>query len=175
MGMECLTMVCTAPSESLSLIQCDAYKKYVLISLIRKQHLVSLPRYTPRILTRYFPKFCGEYLELNTAFDSNANSDVIGKDKLKKIIEKSAEIYLKDNNYGLVKKVMISCAKNAVKKLTSVDTKLSIKIQNGIEKTLNLWNGLDNQQLKIKQSKAFVEKSLNLPVNVDQDMQQQLL
>eukprot|EP01083_Nonionella_stella_P211920 765776_1 len=87
-GMECLTMVCTAPSESLSLIQIDAYKKYILISLIRKQHLVSLPRYTPRILTRYFPKFCGEYLELNTAFDSNANSDVIGKDKLKKIIEK---------------------------------------------------------------------------------------
>jgi len=192
--------------------------------------LVSLPRYTPRILTRYFPKFCGEYLELNGAFDSNANSDLIGKDKLKKIIEKNAEIYLKDHNYGLVKQVIKSCDKNSVKKLTSVYTKLSIKkvqslcnfdseqeakhiviamiqngdlsasldadgvvtfydgtitesdkemlsrIQSGIEKTLNLWQGLDRQQLKVKQSKEFVEKSLNLPTsNIDADMQQQLL
>lgn len=229
-AMEALVMVCTAPSESLSLIQIDAYKKYVLISLIRKQHLVSLPRYTPRILTRYFPKFCGEYLELNSAFDSNANSEVIGIEKLKKIVEKNGEIYLKDNNFGLVKKVITSCEKNSVKKLTSVYTKLSIKkvqslcrfeseskaknivlkmiengdlsasldadnvvtfydgtmtesdkemlnkIQGGIEKTLNLWNGLDREQLKVKQSKEFVEKSLNLPSsNLDADMQQQLL
>mmetsp|Transcript_38341 Transcript_38341/g.33888 ORF Transcript_38341/g.33888 Transcript_38341/m.33888 type:complete len:464 (-) Transcript_38341:77-1468(-) len=229
-AMESLVMVCTAPSESLSLIQIDAYKKYVLISLIRKQHLVSLPRYTPRILTRYFPKFCGEYLEMNSAFDSNANSEVIGVDKLKKIVEKNAEVYLKDNNYGLVKKVLTSCEKNSVKKLTSVYTKLSIKkvaglcrfesetkaknivlrmiengdlsasidadnvvtfydgtmtesdketlikIQSGIEKTLNLWNGLDREQLKVKQSKEFVEKSLNLPSsNMDESMQQQLL
>eukprot|EP00484_Ammonia_sp_Unknown_P002077 CAMPEP_0197022710 /NCGR_PEP_ID=MMETSP1384-20130603/3519_1 /TAXON_ID=29189 /ORGANISM="Ammonia sp." /LENGTH=449 /DNA_ID=CAMNT_0042450797 /DNA_START=127 /DNA_END=1476 /DNA_ORIENTATION=+ len=229
-AMECLTMVCTAPSESLSLIQIDAYKKYILISLIRKQHLVSLPRYTPRILTRYFPKFCGEYLELNSAFDSNANSDVIGQEKLRKIIEKNAEIYLKDHNYGLVKKVVRSCEKNSVKKLTSVYTKLSIakvtslctfesvsetkkivlsmiengdlsatidaddvvtfydgtmtesekemlsRIQSGVEKTLNLWNGLDRQQLIVKQSKDYVEKTLNLPSsNLDPDMQQQLL
>eukprot|EP01083_Nonionella_stella_P211921 765777_1 len=60
--------------------------------------------------------------------------------------------------------------------MTHSDSKLLIKIQGGIEKTLNLWNGLDNQQLKIKQSKEFVEKSLNLPsTNIDQDMQQQLL
>eukprot|EP01083_Nonionella_stella_P033656 92104_1 len=229
-AMECLVMVCTAPSESLSLIQCDAYKKYVLISLIRKQHLVSLPRYTPRILTRYFPKFCGEYLDLNSAFDSNANSEVVGKDKLAAIVEKNHSVYLKDHNWGLVKKVITSMQCHSVSKLTSVYTKLSIKkvqtlcrfeteqdakqcviamiekgdlsasldadevvtfydgtitesdsnllfkIQNGIEKTLNLWNGLDRTQLKIKQSKQFVEKSLNLPSsNIDQDMQQQLL
>ena len=151
-------------------------------------------------------------------------------DKLKKIVEKNGDIYLKDNNFGLVKKVIISCEKNAVKKLTSVYTELSIKkvqslcrfesetkakqivlkmiengdlsasldadnvvtfydgtmtesdkemlikIQSGIEKTLNLWNGLDREQLKIKQSKEFVEKSLNLPSsNLDADMQQQLL
>mmetsp|Transcript_57286 Transcript_57286/g.95197 ORF Transcript_57286/g.95197 Transcript_57286/m.95197 type:complete len:464 (-) Transcript_57286:147-1538(-) len=229
-AMECLTMVCTAPSESLSLIQIDAYKKYILISLIRKQHLVSLPRYTPRILTRYFPKFCNEYLELNSAFDSNANSEVIGHEKLKKIIEKNAETYLADFNYGLVKKVVRSCQKNSVKKLTSVYTKLSVskvadlckfenaaeakdivlamiengdlaasidadgvvtfydgsitqsdkemldQMQSGIEKTLNLWNGLDRQQLEVKQSKEFVEKSLNLPThNLEADMQQQFL
>merc|ERR1712228_405918 len=154
----------------------------------------------------------------------------IGKEKLKKIIERNAAVYLEDFNSGLVKKVIVSCNKNAVKKLTSVYTKLSIKrvqslcrfeseseakkivismiqngdlsasldadrvvtfydgmitesdkdtlvrIQNGIEKTLNLWNGLDKQMLDVKQSKAYVEKSLNLPsANMDADLQQQLL
>merc|ERR1712013_215548 len=126
-AMECLTMVCTAPSESLSLIQIDAYKKYILISLIRKQCLVSLPRYTPRILTRYFPKFCSEYLELNGAFDSNANSSVVGSAAITATIEKNMSVYVADHNYGLVQKVVQSCAKNAVKKLTSVYTKLSVQ------------------------------------------------
>ena len=223
-AMECLTMVCCPQTNDISAIQIDAYKKYILVSLIRKQHLVSLPRYTPRILTRYFPKFCGEYLELNSAFDSNANSEVIGIEKLRKIINKYVEIYTKDNNYGLVKKVMISCEKNSVKKLTSVYTKLSIqkvkslckfeseikakslilsmiengdlaasldsddvvtfydgtitesdkqtlkRIQNGIIKTKDLFDGLDDKQLEIKQTKAFIEKSLNLPSsNVDSE------
>lgn len=216
-AMECLTMVCTAPSESLSLIQIDAYKKYVLISLIRKQCLVSLPRYTPRILTRYFPKFCSEYLELNGAFDSNANSSSNSNVAISTIIEKNMSVYMADHNYGLVQKVVRSCAKNAVKKLTSVYTKLSMqkictlcqfeggveeakgvviamisngdlsasldengvvtfydgtmtesdkemlaRMQSGIDKTLALWNGLDAQQLKVKTSKAYIEKSLNL-------------
>jgi len=60
--------------------------------------------------------------------------------------------------------------------MTESDKETLIKIQSGIEKTLNLWNGLDREQLKIKQSKEFVEKSLNLPSsNMDESMQQQLL
>ena len=94
-AMEALTMVCTSPSENVSMVQIDSYKKYILCSLIRKQRFVPLPRYTPRILTRYFPKFCSEYLELNLAFDSKANSEVIGREKLRKTIEKNAELYLK--------------------------------------------------------------------------------
>jgi len=224
-AMEALTMVCTAPSESVSLIQIDAYKKYILCSLIRKQSLVALPRYTPRILTRYFPKFCGEYLELNQAFDSKANSDALGRQKMKKAIEKNLDLYVKDHNFGLVKKVRASCDRNAVKKLTSVYTKLSMekvnalcrfdsvedtkkvvldmirdgdlsasidaegvvtfydgtitesdtemldRMQRGIEKTLSLWNGLDRQQLKVKQSKEFIAKSLNLGSSMDANQQ----
>jgi len=224
-AMEALTMVCTAPSESVSLIQLDAYKKYILCCLIRKQAMMPLPRYTPRILSRYFPKFCNEYLELNSAFDSKANSDVIGREKLKKIIERNADLYLKDHNYGLVKKVMASCDRNSVKKLTSVYTKLSMekvqslcrfdsesetkkivldmirdgdlaasidaegvvtfydgtitesdhemlqRMQQGIEKTLSLWNGLDREQLKVRQSKEFISKTLNLGGGMDATQQ----
>merc|ERR1719356_421957 len=215
-AMEALTMVCTSPSENVSLIQIDSYKKYILCSLIRKQRFVPLPRYTPRVLTRYFPRLCSEYLDLNKAFDSKANSEVIGRETLRKTVEKNIEVYLKDHNHGLVKKVMASCDKNSVKKLTSVYTKLSMqKVQalcrfdseeeaknivldmirdgdlsasidaegvvtfydgtitesdeqmfqrmtSGIEKTLSLWNGLDQQQLKVKQSTEYIKKTLNL-------------
>ncbi len=47
--------------------------------------------------------------------------------------------------------------------MTHSDSKLLIQIQHSIEKTFGLWDGLDNPQLKIKQAKEFVEKSLNLP------------
>lgn len=94
-AMEALTMVCTSPSENVSLIQIDSYKKYILCSLIRKQRFVPLPRYTPRVLTRYFPKLCQEYLDLNKAFDSKANSEVIGRETLRKTVEKNIEVYLK--------------------------------------------------------------------------------
>jgi len=228
-AMEALTMVCTAPSDNISLIQIDAYKKYILCSLIRKQRFDPLPRYTPRILNRYFPKFCSEYLDLNKAFDSKANSGVVGRDVLHKTVEKNLDLYLKDQNYGLVKKVVESGKKNSVKKLTSVYTKLSMqkvqalcrfkdeaeakrivldmirdgdlsasidaegvvtfydgtitesdeqmlkRMQSGIEKTLNLWNGLDGQQLKVKTSKEYISKSLNLGGGMGGDQQQLLL
>ena len=37
--------------------------------------------------------------------------------------------------------------------ITESDKEMLYRIQNGIEKTLNLCNGLDRQQLKVKQSK----------------------
>jgi COP9 signalosome complex subunit 3 len=231
-AMECLTMVLCAPTESVSLIQVDAYKKYILISLIRKQKLIPLPRYTPRVLNRYLSKLCSEYLELSNLFSATITS----KETYEKVINKNAELYAQEHNFGLVKQVVLSIQKNNVLKLTSIYTKLGIdkvcelcdfssveeakrivilmisegslsasinhenvvtfydgsitesdsqmlnRIQTGIEKTLNLWNALDVTQLKIKQSKSYVEKSLNLPSSgpshgsaLDAEMQQQLL
>lgn len=127
-----------------------------------------------------------------------------------------------------MKKVVASCDKNSVKRLTSVYTKLSIqkvqtlcrfgsedeakkvvldmirdgdlaasidadgvvtfydgtltetedqmlkRMQLGIQKTLSLWEGLDRQQLAVKQSKEYISKSLNLGSGMG-DQQQFLL
>ena len=61
--------------------------------------------------------------------------------------------------------------------ITSTDREMLNKIQIGIENTLNLWYGLDTAQLKIKKSKQFVEKSLNLPSSssIESDIHQQML
>jgi len=80
-ALEYLTMVCTAPSEVVSVVQVEAYKKYILVSLISKQQLIPLPRYTPRLLLRFLPKICSEYIELSNAFGQ-------GIDVVSKLVEK---------------------------------------------------------------------------------------
>jgi len=177
-ALESLSMVCTSPSESLSVYQIEAYKKYVLISLILNRKLVNLPRYTPRILTRYFSKFCNEYQELAAKFsgkkdvlgfgglsslysmmddvddgkmdtdmndvnnnnnnneskndddskDNNINNNK-SKNKIQdveKVVKKYSDQFIKDKNIGLIKQVMFALKKDAVIKLTSVYTRLSI-------------------------------------------------
>ena len=119
-ALEFLTMVCTAPSEAISVIQIAAYKKYVLVSLISKKQLTNLPRYTPSILRRYFNKFCSNYTDIANTFNS-------GKGAVVKLVEKNSEVFLNDNNLGLVKQVLNALDKHAVTKLTSVYTRLSIE------------------------------------------------
>merc|ERR1719510_2539551 len=46
--------------------------------------------------------------------------------------------------------------------ITESDEQMLKRMQSGIEKTLSLWNGLDAQQLKMKTSKEYISKSLNL-------------
>ncbi len=157
-AMECFTMALTAPSDCLSCVQIEAYKKYILVSLVLKQkvrlaslsrfvhstlacrQLEPLPRYTPANLKRYYRKFCSSYLEISDAFDR-------GVEAVSKIVEKNTEVYVtvrsvicrcvssvppqthknKDYNFGLVKQVVKTLKKNAVRKLTSVYTRLAME------------------------------------------------
>merc|ERR1711972_441432 len=59
--------------------------------------------------------------------------------------------------------------------ITESDEQMLKRMQSGIEKTLNLWNGLDGQQLKVKTSKEYISKSLNLGGGMGGDQQQLLL
>ncbi|ETO08475.1 proteasome component region PCI domain-containing protein [Reticulomyxa filosa] len=119
-ALEALSMALTAPSEHISAIQLESYKKYVLVSLVWRQQLPKLPRYTSNTLLRYYRKFCSEYVELVDAFAE-------GVDSVSKVIERHAEIFTKDKNFGLVQQVKKTLQKHAVRKLTSVYTRLSIE------------------------------------------------
>lgn len=122
-ALEFLTMVITAPSEAISVVQIAAYKKWVLANLIHKRHLTNLPRYTPNTLRRYFNKLCSQYSELSQAFSAGGGS---GVQIVQTLIAKNLETYQKDGNFGLVQQVIGSLEKNAVTKLTSVYTRLSM-------------------------------------------------
>lgn len=59
--------------------------------------------------------------------------------------------------------------------ITESDEEMLQRMQLGIGKTLSLWEGLDRQQLKVKQSKEYISKSLNLGGGMDANQQQFLL
>jgi hypothetical protein len=92
------------------------------VGLIWKQKNPSLPRQTPKILGRYFRQFASEYQDFADYF-GRPSATYTG---LTKLVEKHEEVFTSDRNFGLVKQVLNKFEKYAVKKLTSVYTRLSI-------------------------------------------------
>lgn len=119
-ALECFVFGLTSPSECLSCIQIECYKKYILLCLIQKQNLINLPRYTPNNLKRYYRKFANDYIDLVEAFQK-------GPQIFNKLVEKNSKLYIRDNNFGLIKQIINVIKKNAITKLTSVYTRLSIE------------------------------------------------
>lgn len=65
----------TVPANAVSHIMLEAYKKYVLVSLIhsgqKPRDSLNLPRYTSAVVSRHFKKLTVPYEDLITAFYLN--------------------------------------------------------------------------------------------------------
>ena len=83
---------------AISAIQVEAYKKYVLVSLLVHGKLRTLPKYTSHVIDRYIRNITGLYTELATAYvhDKNAYHE------MQKLLKSHGEDFQKDQNYGLV-------------------------------------------------------------------------
>ena len=76
----------------------EAYKKYVLVSLLVTGKAPVLPKYTSHVIQRYIRNLTTAYNELATAF-------VYEKDayqEMQKVLKTYGEEFLKDQNFGLV-------------------------------------------------------------------------
>lgn len=91
----------TAPAVTLSAFVIEAYKKLLLVTLISKGERAMLPKYTPFVVVRHVENHCPVYTELVNAF-------VIDKDltALQKVVTKKNELFVQENNLGLVKQVV---------------------------------------------------------------------
>ena len=88
----------TTPSMGISAIQVEAYKKYILVSLLVRGKLIPLPKYTSHVIERYIRNLTTVYIEL-------ANGYVHDKkplQEMQKVLKAHGEDFLKDQNYGLV-------------------------------------------------------------------------
>ncbi|KAJ6959831.1 hypothetical protein NC653_038019 [Populus alba x Populus x berolinensis] len=110
-------LVMTAPMSSINAIAVEAFKKYILVSLIQNsQFSTSLPKCTSSAAQRNLKTLCQPYMEVASSYSSGKVSEL--------------ETYIQtnrgeDNNLGLVKQVISSMIMTLSKKLNAVDELLS--------------------------------------------------
>ncbi|KAJ6751479.1 hypothetical protein OIU85_001959 [Salix viminalis] len=123
-ALELLHNVVTAPMSSINAIAVEAFKKYVLVSLIYNGQIYAggfEVLFGFHSLTRLFLPFEQLYIEL-------ANTYSIGKiSELETYIQTNREKFDSDNNLGLVKQVVSSMYKRNIQRLTQTYLTLSLQ------------------------------------------------
>ncbi|XP_064478967.1 COP9 signalosome complex subunit 3-like [Ornithodoros turicata] len=110
----------TTTSMAVSHIMMEAYKKYILVSLILYGKVPSLPKYTSQVVSRFIKPLSQPYLDLAAAYTSN------NPDQVRAILSKHAETYSRDNNTGLAKQCLAALYKKNIQRLTKTFLTLSL-------------------------------------------------
>jgi COP9 signalosome complex subunit 3 len=150
-AIEFFETVISAPAVMASAIMVEAYKKYVLASLIHKGQVGNLPRYTNPSVTRIFKQICTPYEELATAFATQSLED------LSKAIENNTEPFVKDNNLGLVGQVRSALLQRSIVRLT--DTYVTITLPGLLHNTnIQDQKEAESRILKMIETNGFAAK-----------------
>ncbi|XVE84120.1 hypothetical protein DITRI_Ditri16bG0144100 [Diplodiscus trichospermus] len=119
---ELLHNVVTAPMSTLNAIAVEAYRKYILVSLIHHgQFSTSLPKYASSVAQRNLKNLCQPYVELANSFGNGKIAD------LETYVQANKEKFESDNNLGLVKQVVSSMYKRNIQRLTQTYLTLSLQ------------------------------------------------
>ncbi|XP_015911586.1 COP9 signalosome complex subunit 3 isoform X2 [Parasteatoda tepidariorum] len=110
----------TTPSMAVSHIMLEAYKKYILVSLILYGRIPNLPKFTSQVVGRFIKPLSQAYHDLAVAYSSNSPIDV------RAAITKHNEVFVRDNNMGLVKQCMSFLYKKNIQRLTKTFLTLSL-------------------------------------------------
>lgn len=110
----------TTPSMAVSHIMLEAYKKFVLVSLILHGKIPTLPRYTSHVVNRYIRPLCQPYLEIASAYNSHNPSD------LRSVVTRHNDIFVRDRNMGLVRQCITAVYKKNIQRLTKTFMTLSL-------------------------------------------------
>ncbi|KAJ4961485.1 hypothetical protein NE237_021395 [Protea cynaroides] len=121
-AMELLHNVVTAPMSSTNAIAVEAYKKYILVSLIHNgQFSTTFPKYTSSVAQRSLKNFSQPYIDLATSYSTGKIAE------LESCAEANREKFEFDNNLGLVKQVVSSLYKRNIQRLTQMYLTLSLQ------------------------------------------------
>jgi len=113
--------VISFPAFLTSEIMVEAYKKYVLVSLLYEGTVPSVSRFTGNSFTRQIKQRCQVYEDLSNSYDTHSSED------FKKCLHNHSEALYKDNNLGLAKQVLQQLTNDNITKLTKTYLTLSIK------------------------------------------------
>ncbi|KAH7845939.1 hypothetical protein Vadar_007726 [Vaccinium darrowii] len=121
-ALELLHNVVTAPMSSMNAIAVEAYKKYILVSLIHLgQFSTSFPKYTSSVAQRGLKNFSQPYIDLMNCYGNGKISE------LEAFVEENRDKFEHDHNLGLVKQVVSSMYKRNIQRLTQTYLTLSLQ------------------------------------------------
>ncbi|KAJ0973087.1 hypothetical protein J5N97_021046 [Dioscorea zingiberensis] len=120
-ALEHLHNAVTAPMMSLNAIAVEAYKKYILVSLIHNGQLPSFPKYTSVTAQRNLKTYTQLYIDLANCYTAGKFSE------LEMFIQTNLEKFQNDNNLGLAKQVLASLYKRNIQRLTQTYLTLSLQ------------------------------------------------
>ncbi|XP_075224412.1 COP9 signalosome subunit 3 isoform X2 [Lycorma delicatula] len=113
-------VVITTPALAVSHIMLEAYKKYILVSLILQGKVGNVPKYTSQVVGRFIKPLSQAYHDLATVYSTN-NSD-----EVRNVVSKYQETFTRDCNMGLTKQVVASLYKKNIQRLTKTFLTLSL-------------------------------------------------
>lgn len=111
----------TAPAATLTAITVEAYKKFVLVSLIQTGQVPAFPKYTPAVVQRNLKSCTQPYIDLANNYSSGKIS------VLEACVNTNTEKFKNDSNLGLVKQVLSSLYKRNIQRLTQTYLTLSLQ------------------------------------------------
>ncbi|XP_052197547.1 COP9 signalosome complex subunit 3 isoform X2 [Diospyros lotus] len=121
-ALELLHNVVTAPMSTVNAIAVEAYKKYILVSLIHPgQFSTSFPKYTSSVAQRNLKSFCQPYIELANCYGNGKVSE------LEAYVQANRGKFEIDHNLGLVMQVVSSMYKRNIQRLTQTYLTLSLQ------------------------------------------------
>ncbi|MBA0712503.1 hypothetical protein Gotri_025483 [Gossypium trilobum] len=114
--------VVTAPMSTVNAIAVEAFKKYILVSLIHHgQSPTNLPKYASSVAQRNLKNLCQPYIELANSYSNGKIADI------ETYVEANKDKFESDNNLGLVKQAVSSMYKRNIQRLTQTYLTLSLQ------------------------------------------------
>lgn len=123
-----LRMAFTASTGGPTSCLVEAYKKYLLVSLIAHGSVSDLPKWSSRLQQQLLPHVTA-YTELKDAFVKSSDSKGSTAEDASLLPTKIAEhgdVFTKDNNLGLVKQTVPAAKRHSIKRLTQTYLTLSL-------------------------------------------------
>uniref|UniRef100_A0A0M3JYK4 COP9 signalosome complex subunit 3 n=1 Tax=Anisakis simplex TaxID=6269 RepID=A0A0M3JYK4_ANISI len=125
---ECLLMmenVICIPSIAISAVVVEAYKKYILISMILFDQISPLPSYRSSLIPRNVRKLCADYTSIETICQNNDHGPDVALSLIKHL-EQHRKTFEMDGNVGLVKRLIRKIRENSILKIAKCFSVISI-------------------------------------------------
>uniref|UniRef100_A0A1B6L0M0 COP9 signalosome complex subunit 3 n=1 Tax=Graphocephala atropunctata TaxID=36148 RepID=A0A1B6L0M0_9HEMI len=119
-ALYCLEVVITTPAYAVSHVMLEAYKKYILVSLILYGKIQNVPKYMTVTVTRFIKPLSQMYHDLANACMANNSAEA------QSLLVKYHDTFTRDNNIGLTKQVIASLYKKNIQRLTKTFLTLSL-------------------------------------------------